>query len=177
MKRVTHYEGKYKRFVSVDRWEFVERLNCWGIVGVLAVTEDQRVILVEQMRIPVGKPVIEFPAGLADGAAGQGETLEDVAKRELLEETGYEAKKMKLCTQGPISSGSTSDILSLFRAQEIKKVGPGGGDATEAITVHEVPLLEIDSWLKQKEEEGILIDSKVYAGLYFLNQKNKKANH
>lgn len=175
MKRVTHYEGKYKRFVSVDRWEFVERLNCWGIVGIIAVTDDKKVILVEQMRIPVGHPVIEFPAGLADGAGGKSdETLEDVAKRELLEETGYEAKEMKLCARGPISSGSTSDILTLFRAYGLKKVGSGGGDHTESIVVHEIPISKIDSWLKKKEEEGILIDSKVYAGLYFLTQTKKK---
>ena len=175
MKRVTVYEGKFKRFVIENHWEFLERVNCWGIVAILAVTDDGKVILVEQHRVPVRKNVIEFPAGLADGANGNaGETLREAAKRELLEETGYAAKKMIFCTKGPISSASSSDIMAIFRAEGLRKVSKGGGDALESITVHEVPIDKIDRWLKRKEKEGKLVDSKVYAGLYLLNATGRR---
>ena len=174
MNYITLYEGKYKRFVSKDGWEFVERVNCFGIVAILAMNSDRKIILVEQFRVPVGKNVIEFPAGLADGANGnEGESLEEAAKRELLEETGYEAKQMIFCNQGPISSASSADLMTVFLAVGLKKVSKGGGDATESITIHEVDVDEVDSWLEIKEKEGILIDSKVYAGLYIL-KKNQK---
>jgi ADP-ribose pyrophosphatase len=170
-QKVTLYEGKYKRLVREGDWEFIERVNCWGIVGILAMTDDKKVILVEQYRVPVGNRAIEFPAGLADGAGGShGETLEETAHRELLEETGYQAERMIYCTEGPISSASNADIMVLYLAQGLKKVAPGGGDHLESITVHEVPLGEIDEWLGKKEKEGILVDSKIYAGLYLLTR-------
>ncbi len=175
MKRVIHYEGKFKRFVSLDEWEFVERVNCWGVVAILALTDDRKVVLVEQHRVPVRKNVIEFPAGLVDGANGSaGETLQEAAKRELLEETGYVAKKMIFCTKGPISSASSSDVMTIFRAEGLRKVSKGGGDAVESITVHEVPIEKIDRWLEQKQKEGKLIDSRVYAGLYLLNATGRR---
>lgn len=164
-------KGKFKQFVIQDGWEFVERVNCWGIVAILAMTDERKVVLVEQFRIPVGKKVIEFPAGLADGVNGNSEeTLEEAAKRELLEETGYEAARMTLCLRGPISPAANAEIMHLFRAEGLKKISKGGGDGTESIIVHETPLAEIDKWLCKKEKEGILIDSKVYAGLYLLTR-------
>ena len=48
------------------------------------------------------------------------------------------------------------------------KKGPGGGDETESIIVHEVSLQEVDLWLYEMEKKGYLVDPKVYAGLYFL---------
>ena len=171
MKKITHHEGKFKRFVSIDGWEFVERVNHCGIVVILVVTKDRKVILVEQFRVPVGKQVIEFPGGLADGANGhEGESLEEAAKRELLEETGYAADEITYVGSGPISSASTSDIMHTFCALNVRKVAKGGGDSTENITVHEVELERVDDWLNQKEKEDFLIDPKVFAGFYHLKR-------
>ena len=171
MARVTLYEGKFKKFVCVDGWEFVEGVNCSGIVVILAVTDDQKVILVEQYRIPVGNKVIEFPAGLAnDFAVSHEESLSEAARRELLEETGYQTDELTLVFEGPVSSASSSDILSFFRARGLKKVAKGGGDHTESIVVHEVPLSAIDSWLSDQKKRGLIIDPRVYAGLYFLTK-------
>lgn len=170
-KRKILCEGRFKRFVVEKGWEFVERTNCWGIVGIIAMTEDEKVILVEQYRVPVKRRVIEFPAGLADGANGnEGESLKEAARREFLEETGYQAKKLALVARGPISSASSSDIMSLFWATGLKKVARGGGDSMESITVHEVSLSKVDAWLRKREKEGILVDSKIYAGLYLLTR-------
>jgi ADP-ribose pyrophosphatase len=88
-----------------------------------------------------------------------------------LEETGYRAAKLKRVLVGPISPASSSDIMTVFRAEGLKKVNAGGGDHTENITVHEVPFSRIHSWLKRKAKEGLLIDPKIYAGLYLLAEK------
>ena len=58
------HEGDFLRMVREGEWEYIERNSCRGIVIILAMTDDQRVILVEQYRQPVHKRVIEFPAGL-----------------------------------------------------------------------------------------------------------------
>ena len=60
-----------------------------------------------------------------------------------------------------------SEIVAFFRARELTKVHDGGGDDSEEIVVHAIPLDGIDDWLDQQAAAGLLIDPKVYAGLYF----------
>ncbi len=168
MKR-TLFEGKYLRLLDHNSWEYVERKNCTGIVIILAVTEKKKVILIEQVRVPVGKKVIEFPAGLVnDRVAAKKETLKSAAIREFLEETGYQAKKMIQVMSGPINSGISSSAVTFFQAQGLKKIHAGGGDPTESITVYEVPLKGVDDWLTKMQKKGRAVDPKVFAGLYFL---------
>ncbi len=169
--RKTLYEGKYVRLIGEEGWEFVERANCTGIVMMVGMTDDRKVVLVEQHRVPVGCAVIEFPAGLVnDCAAFKGETLEAAARREYEEETGYRPMKMELIMEGPASAGLSTNLVTIFRASGLKKVSAGGGDLLESITVHEVPLDQTETWLAAMHKRGFLIDPKVYAGLYFLNR-------
>ena len=56
----------------------------------------------------------------------------------------------------------------MVRARGLIKVGDGGGVDGEDITVHEVPLPQVDAWIEAKESEGCLIDAKLYGGLYLL---------
>ncbi len=168
-KRTTLYEGKYKRLVVEDGWEFMEKVKNCQVVVVLAVNDDGKLLLVEQYRVPVGRSVIELPAGLAnDLDSHPDESLADAARRELLEETGYEAGEMKVLLRGPLAAAGVPDIMTLFRASRLRKAGPGGGDHTESITVHEVPLAKIHDWIREKESAGFWVDPKVYAGLYLL---------
>lgn len=150
------------------RWEFVSRPSISGVVGIIAVTEDRRLILVEQHRIPVNCNVIELPAGLAGDVAGsESEDLAAAARRELREETGYEAGEMIELAAGPTSAGLTDEMVTLFLARKLRKVGDGGGDAGESITVHEIPIAEVEAWVAGRRAGGMLIDLKVYAALHF----------
>src|SRR4051812_6198116 len=80
-------DAKHIRLVRRGRWEFVTRKGVCGIVGIVAVTEDGKMILIEQERVPVNARVIEIPAGLAGDMAGhETEDLAVAAERELLEE-------------------------------------------------------------------------------------------
>jgi ADP-ribose pyrophosphatase len=166
-------EGKYIRVLARDGWEYVERVHSNEAVVILALTDDSKVILVEQYRIPVTSPVIEFPAGLfKDPGSPSQETREETALRELLEETGYQAEEVELITSGPPSPGLSAEIIYFYEATSLKKVSDGGGVGSEQIIVHEVPLSEIDGWLQGMEAKGRLIDPKVYAGLYFIRINN-----
>lgn len=172
-KTVVINEGRFIRFVRKGEWEYVERNNCSGIVIIVALTDEKKVLFTEQYRPPVDKNVIEFPAGLVnDQDFKSTESLEDAACRELFEETGYKAEKIVKLLQGPVSGGSSADLVTMVQALNIKKCGQGGGDHTEEIKVHEVSLEMADSWLKRQEKSGCLIEPKIYVGLYFLGRHN-----
>jgi ADP-ribose pyrophosphatase len=172
MKTVLH-TGKFLSLVKEGHWEYAARTNATGAAIILAVTEEQKLLLVEQYRIPVHARTIELPAGIiGDEPGGSGEAQAVAAGRELIEETGYEAEQIEALTHGPASSGVTSETVTLFRATRLRRVGAGGGVAHEDIIVHEVPLSEVSKWLEAKAKAGVMIDPKVYAGLYFI-EKNK----
>jgi len=162
------HAGRHLRLVARNGWEFVEPPGVHGIVVVVAVTPGGRLLLVEQRREPVDGNVLELPAGLAGDAGGEAdEPLEEAALRELAEETGWEAASMERLTAGPPSAGVTSEVVTFFRARGLAKTGAGGGVEGEAITVHEVPLEDAEGALLAREAAGVLVDPKVWAGLYF----------
>ncbi|MBQ7529775.1 NUDIX hydrolase [bacterium] len=167
------YAGRHINMIDRNGWEYAERSRIvTGIVAIIASTE-KHVILVEQYRPPCGGRVIEFPAGLVGDKQGfHEETLLEAAKRELEEETGYAGDNFIKVAEGPASAGITSEVITLYRVSDVKKVGPGGGDESEKIKVHLAPIDSIDEWLQEKVAQGLQIDLKVYSGLYFLKDKN-----
>ena len=163
--------GKFLSLVKEGRWEYVDRIGANGAAIIVAVTDGQKLLLVEQYRIPVHARTIELPAGIiGDEPGGCDESHAEAAKRELLEETGYSAERIETLTTGPASSGLTSEVVTLLRASGLKRVHAGGGVGHENITVHEVPLNEVHDWLAAKASAGLLIEPKVYAGLYFIGR-------
>lgn len=162
-------EGRFLRLSSACGWEFVERVGVQDAAALVAVTRDRHLVLVEQHRIPVGSRTIELPAGLVgDQAAARAESLFAAANRELEEETGYRAGRLELLARVPSSTGLTSEIVSILRASDLERVGAGGGVAGEDIAVHLVPISEARDWLQRRERGGVLLDPKIYVGLYFL---------
>lgn len=158
------YKGRHLEMVADGKWEYVRRTGVSGVVAILAITDAQDVILVEQHRIPVGQRVLELPAGLAGDLQGaEDEPLVEAAKRELLEETGYEAREWTALGVGPASAGLTSETIHFFAARGLTKVGAGGGDASEDIAVREVPLAEIRAALAGST---ILVDAKIPGALW-----------
>ena len=170
--KTTLHTGRYLALVKEGRWEYADRTNATAASIIVAVTDEQKLLLVEQYRIPVHARTIELPAGLIGDEPGHSnEEHAEAARRELLEETGYTAGRIEALTTGPASGGLTSEIVTLFLATRLCRTGAGGGVAHEEIKVHEVPLKEVHDWLQAKARAGILIDPKIYAGLYFLGRK------
>ncbi len=164
-------EGRYIRLVRRGRWEWAERTNASGIVVVAALTPEREMLLVEQFRPPVAARVIELPAGLAGDIAGEeDEALSRAARRELEEETGYTAARMEPLTEGPVSAGMTSECLTFFRGHELSRIGEGGGDSSEDIVVHRVPLADVHTFITERAAAGVMTDPKVYVGLHFLQR-------
>jgi ADP-ribose pyrophosphatase len=162
------YAGTHLLVLEENGWQFAERKKAKEAVAVLAVV-DEGIVLTEQFREPVGARVVDFPAGLVgdEDQLGPAET----AKKELEEETGYVCAWVECLARGPSSPGITSEIVSFYRARDLVKAGGGGGVEGEDITVHVVPLHELERWLRAREGEGILIDLKVWGGLYFLETR------
>ncbi|MBI2343008.1 MAG: NUDIX hydrolase [Deltaproteobacteria bacterium] len=159
--------GKFLALRRIGRWEYVDRINCRGAVALVAITPNHELILVEQYRAALNGRVLELPAGLVGDADNPAEAPETAARRELREETGYEAATFTPLLSGPTSAGLTSERVDFFLASGLHKISNGGGDAHEQITVHTVPLADIDSWLTTHRKAGMAIDVKVYAGLHF----------
>lgn len=155
----TVWEG---RFLSVKRdgtWEYVSRAR--GIqAAVIVAIDDGHVILVEQYRVPLGKRCLELPAGLV-GDETSGEPVEIAAARELEEETGYRADRIEPIGFFHSSPGMVSEGFTLVRAHGLTKVGPGGGDAGEDITVHRVALSALRDFVATKRAEGVAMDVKL----------------
>jgi len=163
------YEGEYLRMLRRGHWEYAERTNAGQAVIVVAVTPDNCIVFVEQFRIPIGARTIEMPAGLV-GDLDDRDTIESAARRELLEETGWQAEHIDLLMVGPTSSGMSNELIAFVRARNLTRVGAGGGDATEDITVHEVALAEAPRWLAQKMAQGYSMDPKLWAGLWMVDR-------
>lgn len=165
----TKYEGKRVMLRERDGWEFAERIKGKTAVAVIAQTSDGKVILTEQYRRPVDARVIDWPAGLVGDEEGVDDRAE-TAKKELEEETGYDCSRVELLAEGPTSPGITSERVSIFRAHDVERTSDGGGVEGEDITVHTVPLDGLVEWLQRKQRDGVLIDLKLWSGMYFLTR-------
>jgi len=156
------FEGTHVKVLERNGWEFVERKRAREAVAIVAVTDDDRLILTEQLREPVNARVIDLPAGLIEEFSA-----EETARRELEEETGFTCDSVALLGSSPTSPGITSEIVHFYRAQGARKIGEGGGIDSEEITVHILALGEVEKWLRSRDS---LIDDKIWAGLYFASQ-------
>jgi len=163
----TLYETRWLSLHRNGHWDFVRRPNSEACVGILAITPDDEVVLVEQFRIPVQRRVMEIPAGLVgDEEEHVGEDMAETAKRELLEETGFRAAAIHPLIVSPTSAGMTSEFVHIFLATGLTREHAGGGVGSEDIIVHLVPRARVGAWLREREAEGFAIDFKIHAALW-----------
>ena len=126
------WQGKFITAKTQGKWEYVSRARGIRAAVILAVDEEDHVILVEQHRVPLGRACIELPAGLiGDSDAVEGEDATSAAARELEEETGYRAAHMDVLGEFYSSPGMVSESFTLLRARGLSKIGPGGGTEGE----------------------------------------------
>jgi ADP-ribose pyrophosphatase len=165
-------ETRFLRMIERKGWYFVERPNSKGVVTILPLTRERRLVFVEQLRAPLGRKVIEFPAGLIGDEPGhENEDPVVAASRELVEETGYAAQDLERVATTATSPGMANEMVHFVLAWNLDRVGPGGGVDNENIVVHEVPIAESRAWLREQERKGLVIAAKVFAGLYFANER------
>jgi len=162
-----HYAGRYLGLKERDHWEYAYRTNASGVVVIVPVTDADEMVLVEQYRIPVDSRVLELPAGLVGDNGDFDEDFEAAAHRELIEETGYRAACLKKLLTSPSTPGMADEMITIFFASGLERVGPGGGDGTENITVHHVPLDTAVDWLEARMAAGVMLDPKIYAALFW----------
>ncbi len=153
------WQGRYLEVRRDGTWEFAARVGNMGAAVILATTAAGEVVLVEQLRRAFGQPTIELPAGLVGDDGDFDPTV--AAARELAEETGFVAAEWANLGDFATSAGMSSETFTLFRARGLSRPGPGGGVDGEAITVHVVPLTEIDHWLAAARARGCVIDCRL----------------
>jgi len=175
------YEGRFLRLAEIEgtapsginfRWEVVERVNAKGIVVVVPVKETpsgRLIIFVRHWRAPLGRWVMEFPAGLND----KDESLETTAIRELKEETGYLTQRLIPLGTFPASSGISSEKLSCYLAIDLVQTGELNLEPLEELEVVEIPFNEVRDNLQYFQTKGDYIDLKVF-GLIELAKERLK---
>jgi ADP-ribose pyrophosphatase len=88
-----------------------------GAAAIVPILDDDSVVLVKQFRYALGKVLVEVPAGKLE----QDESPEECAKRELLEETGYDAGRLEKLFQCYLAPGYSNELIHIFLASELKK--------------------------------------------------------
>ncbi len=162
------------RFIRVRRdynergvWESVELDGHTKTAIVIALTENGEVVLEKHYRFPVDSYVIELPAGLVDD-----EDPEECARRELLEETGYEARKLIPLFRGVICQGLTKMEAHYFYAPNVRRVADQNLEPTEDIEILLVPKEQIDDFLFNLPD-GLVLGANVLSALYALHRLEK----
>jgi ADP-ribose pyrophosphatase len=107
-----------------------------GAVAIVAITQDNELVLIRQFRQAAGEVLLEVPAGVID----RGEKGEEAARRELEEETGYHAKKIRRVWEGYASPGYSTEMIHYFLAREMTLLKA----QTEADENIEVDLVDLE---------------------------------
>ncbi|KRN94023.1 NUDIX hydrolase [Pediococcus stilesii] len=166
VKSVSRYKGEiidvYQQTVELPDGKLANRdvVKHQDAVAVLAFTNDGKAIFEEQWRTPIGKTTIEIPAGKVE----DGEDFLETAKRELNEETRYEAGKISKMVGFYSTPGFANEYMTLYVASDLKKVTKElPRDQGENLNIFELSLEEALKAIK----EGKIEDAKTILAIYY----------
>jgi nudix-type nucleoside diphosphatase (YffH/AdpP family) len=142
-----------------------------AVAGVIVNTDTNSVLLVEQFRFPTYRKGDGWLVELVAGMIEPGEQPEDVMRREICEEMGYEVEHVEQLGVFYVSPGGSSERMFLFHAEvtNADRVASGGGLAQEGenVRIVSIPLEELSDAL----DEGRILDAKTIIGLMWLRSK------
>jgi len=131
-----------------------------GAVAMLPLLDDGRLLLIRQYRHLVGKVLLEIPAGTLD----EDEDPEECARRELVEETGYDAEVMEELLSCFLSPGYSSEKIHIFLASKLRRVNHRP-EVDELIELEPVQVVKAEVMMRN----GEIMDAKTISGIaYFL---------
>lgn len=133
--------------------EIVEHGGC---VAIVAIDSEDNVLLIRQYRKPVGKVLLEIPAGGIE----PGEDPLGCARRELEEETGFSAEKWEGLGSFYTSPGFCTEYMHLYLATGLSP-GKLAAEADESIELVRIPLRKVPELIAS----GEVCDAKTIAGL------------
>jgi ADP-ribose pyrophosphatase len=131
-------------------------------VAMLALTDEGKILLVRQYRHPVGRAILEIPAGLVE----VGEDPRETARRELMEEVGYDADNLQRIGSFYSSPGFSDEIIHLFLATGLHPASREADDDEDL----RVLSLTLEEWGEALKEEGTM-DSKTAAAFWWLQAR------
>ncbi|MEM1547429.1 MAG: NUDIX hydrolase [Thermoproteota archaeon] len=138
-----------------------------GAVAIIPFKDDGKIVLVRQYRLPAGEALIEVPAGTLN----EDENEEECARRELLEETGYEADALEKIRSFYLTPGYSTEKITLFIARRLNKKSQKP-ELDEEIDVLELTLEEALKMVR----EGIIKDAKTIISIYDAIGKTSSEN-
>lgn len=127
-----------------------------GAVAIIPIVDKDRIFLVKQFRKPIERELIELPAGKLEGE----ENPEECAIRELEEEIGYKAGKIKNLITIYTSPGFANEIIHIYVAWDLKKTKVNR-DEDEFMDIIEVNFQEVIKMI----HDGQIMDAKTIAGI------------
>jgi ADP-ribose pyrophosphatase len=146
--------------VEIEGEEFEKNfIQFRNTVGILPLIGKDKIVLIRQFRFPINKEIWEIPAGKLD----KGEKPEVGAKRELKEETGYEAKELRKIGEFYLSPGYSTEYMYLFLARGLKK---GEQNLEKGEKIKEVKIFSRKEVLKMIKSRKI-VDAKTILALFF----------
>jgi len=170
------YDGQYIQTVRrhfLDNagreavWEMVRRKVFGETAVIAAITAEKELVLNKSFRIPTQRLIIELPAGLMDIP---GENEEAVARRELLEETGYAVETLEFLLQIPLDQGLHPNRVQLYLGTKARKIAEQNIEDAEHIEVITIPTKDIFTFIKKSQKEYD-IDIKILALIPYLEER------